>query len=189
MGERDLRAESLFLRFRTIRSRSHFRFFHVRAPAWVAQDYRAYTNSCISTFWSLKLGTIPRQSGSMGSLAVRVPFRGSQGPWWDLSDGGPAGFVSDNPYDWSARCEWCGWWGYYGSWDLPEQYTLIVMDDLELTTLCMRCHALKEPPWWPNNRDRYHEWLLRIFRPPKLAARDSTYTLRLIAEYIAANKA
>ena len=41
----------------------------------------------------------------------------------------------------------------------------------------------------PNNRDRIHEWLLRIFRPPKLAARDSTYTLRLIAEYIAANKA
>ena len=91
--------------------------------------------------------------------------------------------------NYSERCEWCGWWGYYGSWDLPEQYTLIVMDDLELTTLCMRCHALKEPPWWPNNRDRYHEWLLRIFRPPKLAARDNTYTLRLIAEYIAANKA
>ena len=33
----------------------------------VVQDHRAYTNSGISTFWSLKLGTLPRWFGSMGS--------------------------------------------------------------------------------------------------------------------------
>ena len=39
----------------------------------------------------------------------------------------------------------------------------------------------------PNNRDRIHEWLLRIFRTHDLAAIGSINILRPIAEYIAVN--
>ena len=45
---------------------------------------------------------------------------------------------------------------------------------------------LEEPPWYPNKRDRCHEWLLRVFRPPALARLDP-HTHRQIAEYLAEN--
>ena len=53
---------------------------------------------------------------------------------------------------------------------------------------CMRCKDLEEPPWWPNNRDRCHEMLLRNLQPPAFAEVDSTSILRLIAEYLAENR-
>ena len=55
-----------------------------------------------------------------------------------------------------------------------------------VTLLCMRCLELEEPPWWPNNRDMCHEWLLQEFRKTALPPLD-THICRRIAEYIAEN--
>ena len=99
-------------------------------------------------------------------------------------------------------CDWCGWWGWidtgpYFTVVLPK-YRLVKYRSCEYGSLylgfvlCLRCVDLyendKEPPWWPNNRDRYHEMLLRNFQPPAFAEVDSTNILRRIAEYLAENR-
>ena len=95
-------------------------------------------------------------------------------------------------------CDWCGWWGWIHT-DLdpvPFTYRLIVYqpdDSYHGPVYCMRCEDLycndKEPPWWPNNRDRFHELLLRNLQPHAFATVDSTNILRRVAEYLAENRA
>ena len=91
--------------------------------------------------------------------------------------------------DWCKRCDWSGWWGYFGSLNLPDKWLSINIGgehDMEMCTLCMRCHDLKEPPWFPNKRDRCKEWLLQVFRKTTLARLD-IHVHREIAEYLAKN--
>ena len=91
--------------------------------------------------------------------------------------------------DWRRRCDWCGWWGYFGVWNLPDKWVLINIGgehEMEMCTLCMRCHDLKEPPWFPNKRDRCNEWLLQVFRKTTLARLD-IHVPREIAGYLAKN--
>ena len=81
-------------------------------------------------------------------------------------------------------CDWCGWFGYFGP-DVPDKYVLYDVDGCPGYVLCLRCIDLEEPPWRPNNRDRWHEWLMKVFRTTAL----NTNTHRKIAEYLAANTA
>ncbi len=83
------------------------------------------------------------------------------------------------------KCTWCGWWGYFDSKEAPLKYKLLGHMD-GIGELCDRRDQLKEPPWWPNNRDRCHEWLLKVFRKSRMAQL-CTYTQRNIAEYLAEN--
>ena len=92
-------------------------------------------------------------------------------------------FANDEWY----QCHWCGWWGYFGGADVPDKYVLLDVDGPSLCLLCMRCVWLDEPPWWPNNRDRCHEWLLQVFRTNRTAA-SVINTHREIAEYLADNE-
>ena len=92
-------------------------------------------------------------------------------------------------------CDWCGWWGWIEEdTDLVLPKHRLVEYDSEHGSMffgpvyCLRCKDLEEPPWWPNNRDRFHELLLRNFQPPAFADVDSTSILRLIAEYVAENR-
>ena len=81
-------------------------------------------------------------------------------------------------------CDWCGWWGYFDCEEVPAKYKLIDCDRNGLDgVLCTRCYDLAEPPWRPNNRDRWHEWLLQVFRTTEL----NTDVQRTIAEYLAQN--
>ena len=87
-------------------------------------------------------------------------------------------------------CEWCGWKGYFASNPdaVPTKYKLAYRLDFKsdhARLLCMRCHDLNEPPWYPNKRERCHEWLLQVFRKSALACT----TLRQVAEYLAENEA
>ena len=91
--------------------------------------------------------------------------------------------------DWCKRCDWCGWWGYFGSLNLPDKWLSINIGgehDMEMCTLCMRCHYLKEPPWFPNKRDLCNEWLLHVFRKTKFDRVD-IHVHREIAKYLAEN--
>ena len=91
-------------------------------------------------------------------------------------------------------CDWCGWYGWLETYNgsVIPKHRLVEYEcegfEFLRNVYCLRCDDLKEPPWRPNNRDRYHKWLLRNLRPPKLALIDSTNILRLIAEYLAANR-
>ena len=74
---------------------------------------------------------------------------------------------------------------------LPFRYRLIESepdDGYHWAVYCKQCEWLDETQWWPNNRDRYHEMLLRNLQPPAFADVDSTSILRLIAEYVAENR-
>jgi len=111
----------------------------------------------------------------------------------DVGIPSPISIVSsdEDSEDWYI-CDWCGWWGYLDGPSVPDKYKLYDTRKWKknvpfFTLLCMRCFELEEPPWRPNKRDLCHEWLLRIFRPLELARIDITYTLRLIAEYLAEN--
>ena len=119
-------------------------------------------NSSISTFWGLEVNT---------------------STFWTIGS-------SDQDYDDWYVCEWCGWWGYLAGPDVSDKYKLYeahVWKNVPFATLlCMRCLELEEPPWWPNNRDMCHEWLLQEFRKTALPPLD-THIFRRIAEYIAEN--
>ena len=79
------------------------------------------------------------------------------------------------------QCGWCGWWGYFSAEEVPLKYCL-----WGPLPKCERCIDLAEPPWRPNNRDRCHEWLLKVSHKTRMAKLD-TYTVRIIAEFIAKN--
>ena len=78
------------------------------------------------------------------------------------------------------RCEWCGWWGYFGP-HVAYKYRLINMPSRG--TLCLWCWDLDEPHMRPHNRDLCHEWLLQVFRTTPLYPD----VHRQIAEYLAKN--
>ena len=82
------------------------------------------------------------------------------------------------------RCEWCKWWGHFG-WYVQHKYKLVHVDSCppEPQLLCLRCLLLDEPPWRPNNRDCWHEWLLQVLRTTEL----NSDVQRTIAEYLAQN--
>ena len=119
--------------------------------------------------------------------------------WWGLHERLQAVDRCGNPAN-CDYCDWCGWWGWLKTDTasvLPKhrlvKYRSCEYGSLHLGfVLCLRCVDLyendKEPPWWPNNRDRYHEMLLRNLQPPAFADVDSTSILRLIAEYVAENR-
>ena len=82
------------------------------------------------------------------------------------------------------RCTWCWRWGKC----LPDEYLngadpLIDIDMVGV--LCERCFALEEPPWWPNNRQRY-VMKLRQMRLLPLPLKDKGVD-ELIANFLAAN--
>ena len=89
---------------------------------------------------------------------------------------------SVDPHKW-YQCDWCEWWGKC-SWDVPDRDALINFDSCDgLCFICLRCHELDEPPWRPNNRDRYYMSMQRLgfFKElPHTARRD-------IACYLAKN--
>ena len=112
--------------------------------------------------------------------------------WWSLARRMMAADRFGNPNNWDY-CDWCGWWGWLETeTDLvPPKYRLVEYepdDGFHGPVYCLRCEGLKEPPWRPNNRDRFHELLLRNFQPHAFAEVDRTSICRLIAEYVAENR-
>ena len=127
------------------------------------------------------------------------------------SPGAPDLFVCPGVWDWTARmgsrgdfdfgaivrlvglrptrtersqCDWCGWWGHF-SWPMPAKFVLIDVDmppPQGPTVVCLRCIGLDEPPWRPNNRERWQRLLSRH------TPLDDNCT-RLIALFIAALRA
>ena len=90
--------------------------------------------------------------------------------------------IDNDEYEYDT-CDWCGWWGYAGPM-VPAKYELTdCYRNGRNWVLCTRCYDLAEPPWRPNNRDRWHERLLQVFRTTKL----STEVLRPFVEYFAEN--
>ena len=95
--------------------------------------------------------------------------------------------IDNDEYEYDT-CDWCGWWGYFGP-GVPAKYELRDVNRCgELFVLCLRCFKLDEPPWRPNNRDRCHEWVVKVCRGSRIAAL-SPPIQRLIAEMLAENKA
>ena len=114
--------------------------------------------------------------------------------WYDLVHDQASADRFNRPGSWDY-CDWCGWWGWIETdTDLVLPKHQLVEYDSEHGSMfsgpvyCLRCEDLEEPPWWPNNRDRFHELILRNFQPPAFAKIDSTSILRLIAEYVAENR-
>ena len=92
------------------------------------------------------------------------------------------GFINDQRITYDT-CDWCGWWGYAGPM-VPARFMIVESGkNGKLLGFCLRCIKLDEPPWWPNNRDRCHEWLLQVFRTTEL----NTDVQRTIAEMLASN--
>ena len=91
------------------------------------------------------------------------------------------------------KCRWCGWDSWYSDWIDSEEGAPLIFKLwgpyglYRRGPLCDRCHQLKEPPWRPDNRDRCHEWLLKVPHKSRMAKLD-TNTLRIIAEYLAENR-
>ena len=86
------------------------------------------------------------------------------------------------PLDEWFQCDWCQWWGYFSSEEMPEKYELLDIDGVGY--LCLRCFQADEPPWRPNNRDRCHGWMINLFAN-RLGGENGT--TRLIAEFLADN--
>ena len=53
--------------------------------------------------------------------------------------------------------------------------------------LCHRCEKLEEPPWWPNNRQRYAMRMRALWLRRVMADREVGEVAALIAAYLAAN--
>ena len=78
------------------------------------------------------------------------------------------------------QCDWCGWWGYFSSEILPEEYVLLDIDMVGY--ICLRCYELDEPPWRPNNCDRCAADMDHLFRQVL-----NEVAIRTVAEFLAAN--
>ena len=96
--------------------------------------------------------------------------------------------------DKSLQCDWCDWWGMLMATgatgvlgDLPDHMALIEVEGPTLTLLCLRCAELKEPPWYPNNRQRCADWLLKISRGLPNHQRAVVEVSGTIAPFLAAN--
>ena len=82
------------------------------------------------------------------------------------------------------KCCWCGWWDVY-----------IVVTVYPCHNRCSWCAQFDEPPWWPNNRQRYAKKLMHLLPTVRTAITATGIVertmpcevIRLIAEYLAAN--
>ena len=80
------------------------------------------------------------------------------------------------------QCTWCEWWGRVH--DELERFSLDYVDKGNTVDLllCERCTYLREPCWWPNNRQRCAA-SLKLSLSKKLPKE----VLRGIADFLAGN--
>ena len=95
------------------------------------------------------------------------------------------------------KCPWCGWWDFA---IMLDGYTINIIrqhKDYPCYDRCSWCAQFDEPPWWPNNRQRYAKKLMHLL-PTVITTITATEivertmpceVIRLIAEHLAANTA
>ena len=92
------------------------------------------------------------------------------------------------------KCCWCGWC-YAAIAGISRINEMREIENYDCHSRCDRCQQFDEPPWWPNNRQRYAKKLIHLL-PTVRTAITATETVerpipdeavRLIAEYLAAN--
>ena len=51
-------------------------------------------------------------------------------------------------------CRWCGWWDQSID-DITNVHKMREVENYPCLSRCSWCQQFDEPPWWPNNRQRY----------------------------------
>ena len=85
------------------------------------------------------------------------------------------------------RCAWCWRWGKCLLDEFLDGAEPLIDIDM-VGTLCERCFELEEPPWRPNNRQRYARRIRALWLRRVLGNREVGEVSLLIASYLAANE-
>ena len=172
-------------RIRTIRSRSGARLFNFENPR--LPSLHENTNPTVGSGAPRITGLIRKQPPQLpatdNSPEIEISFEELEWMMRYLDANGNIELLLLPKSEWyyDSYCDWCDWWGYFAPY-VPDKYELIECYRRgRVCVLCSRCFKLAEPPWRPNNRDRWHERLVQVFRTTEL----NSDVQRTIAEYVA----
>ena len=170
-----------------------------------APNYGACWMECPLCGWWDRMGHISRVREMLNYATVWDTFmcgdcRLSEEPWIAIMPSSSSSSSSWYPgFEYSLKelwlmCPWCGWWD---SFRLDRGTISIIKEheDYPCYDRCSRCAQLDEPPWWPNNRQRYAQKLMHLLPTVGIAITATEIVertmpcevIRLIAEYLAAN--
>ena len=83
-------------------------------------------------------------------------------------------------------CAWCWRWGKCLADELLNGAEPLTDVD-GVGTMCDRCLELEEPPWWPNNRQRYATYLQEFRLLPRALLRLGDTIIIELASFVAEN--